>query len=413
MEPAKKPYTVDTTPKPRVYLEKIGETTYELAEIQLDVNDDISLWHENPRLLPRLPMGGFASEEELEAALRLTPGYDNLKKSIDRIGQMEPVYAWRADEKDKYIVYEGATRVTILRELKRRYSSGPKAGKYDRVKAKILPSHFSERERAILLARIHVRGTGVRAWGRYIEAKFIHDYITDHSGQKALMSATEMADHMEKSLSWVTRLRDAYQFSMKFIEHVDDPNAERIAVREFSTLEEVSKAPVIGAMLRDYDNSNQDGLRAEVFDMVHNEVFKEYRDARFLKDFHDDPEKWALLKTGEKHIASRLAAEVKHNANSLKAKISALEPAVERALQRDTHELNDDDIEHLRNTISRIQQSIHSGVDRFRLDLKNVTKLLSTATLANVKALQEDDLAEFKQAHEYFIMLVEKYGKPA
>jgi hypothetical protein len=412
MEGSKKAFAVDTTPKPRVYLEKIGDTSFELAEAQLDVLGEVTLWHENPRLMPDLPVGGFASEEELEAALRLTRGYDNLRKSIEQIGQMEPIYVWRADESSKYVVFEGATRISILRELARKHASNPNATKFQSVKAKVLPPHFTEKERVILLARIHVRGTGVRSWGRYIEAKFIHDHVTDKAGGKALMSVSDMANHMEKSISWVMRLRDAYQFALQFVQYVDD-GGEKVAVREFSTLEEISKAPTIGPMLRDYDNKTYDGLRAEVFDMVRNEVFKEYRDARFLKQFHDDPEKWALLKTGEKHIATRLAAEVKHNASSLKARIHGLEPAIDRALQRDDHELDDDDVECLRNAMSRIQQHIHGGVDRYRLDLKNATKLLSATTLADVKALHTDDLTEFKQALDYFDMLVQKYGKAA
>ena len=39
-------------------------------------------------------------------------------------------------------------------------------------------------------------------------------------------------------------------------------------------------------------------------DMVNKEVFTEYRDARFMREFFDDPEKWERLKTHEKGIAS-------------------------------------------------------------------------------------------------------------
>jgi|ERR1051326_2258218 hypothetical protein len=409
-----KPFVVDTTPKPRVYLERIGDTQLELQEAQLDVFDDVTLWHENPRLLPLLPVGGFASEQDLESKLRMTSGYDNLRKSIEQIGQMEPIYVWRPDASAKYVVFEGATRLVILRELARKYESGPNAGKFIQVKAKVLPAHFGEKERVILLARIHVRGTGVRAWGRYIEAKFIYDHVVGKkSGEKPLMSVTEMANHMEKSVSWVQRLRDAYQFALQFVHYVDDPSGEQLAVREFSTLEEISKAQIIGPWLRDYDNQTHDKLRGEVFDMVRNGVFKEYRDARFLKQFYDDPEKWALLKHGEKDVASRLAAEVKHGGASLKAKISGLEQAIERALQQDDPGLDEDDIDHLRGAISRIQKHVHRGVRRFRLELKSATKLLSEATLADVKELPPDELGQLREAIGYFDMLVEKYGKAA
>jgi hypothetical protein len=404
-----KGFAPDTTPKPRVYLERIGEKEWELQEASLDVFEQINLWPENPRLQTHLPNGTIASEADLEAALQQTGGYGNLRTSIQELGQMEPVYAWRADEDSKYVVFEGATRVTILRELTRR--GGAKAEKYRRAKVKILPPHFGLMERAILLARIHVRGTGVRAWGRYIEAKFIHDNVTGPNGSKGLMTVTEMANHMEKSVSWVQRLRDAYQFAQKFIEVVDIQEGEQIAADQFSTLEEISKAPTIGSWLRDYDNPVHDELRADVFDMVRNKVFKEYRDARFLKQFYEDPEKWALLKTGEANIASRLAAEVKNNGSSLKAKIAGMEASVERALQNDEHGLGEEDVAALQNTISRINEVVHQGVGKFRIELKQVCKVLENASLGDIKTLQPSDHAELTQAMDYFNMLVERYKK--
>jgi hypothetical protein len=413
MEAAKQ-FPPDTTPAPRVYLERIGDTAWELHEVKLDVFKDITLWHENPRLQPNLPVGGFASEEDLQVALQKTPGYDTLRKSISEIGQMEPVYAWRADESSKYVVFEGATRITILRDLALKNASGTKAGKFNFATAKVLPPHFGELERVILLARIHVRGTGVRSWGRYIEAKFIHDHVTGRNGEAPLMTAAEMARHMEKSPSWVGRLRDAYQFALQFVQYVDDgANGEKLALDHFSTLEEISKAPVIGAWLRDTEDKSHDALRADVFDMVRNGVFKEYRDARFLKQFYDDPEKWAVLKTGEENCASRLATEIKHSTSSLKVRISTLEQTIERALQREGHGLDEEDVEHLRNCMSRVQQNVHGGVARFRLDLKGASALLSGTTLADVKNLQKDDLDEFRQALTYFDMMVEKFAKAA
>ena len=413
MEPAQK-QPLDTKPTPIVYLENIGGTKWELHETELDVFNEVTLWNDNPRLLPHLPAGAFPDENALEAALTRTPGYDGLKKSISHLGQMEPVYVWRKDEDSPYIVFEGSTRVTCLRDLARKHAGGKLDGKFNRVKAKILPPHFGEKERVILLARIHVRGSGVRAWGRYIEAKFIHEYVTEQNGKPALMSVTDMADYMEKSVSWVQRLRDAYQFALKFIEYVDDEaEGEKMAAERFSTLEEISKATKIGSMLRDFDNENYDSLRAEVFDMVRNEVFKEYRDARFMKQFHEDPEKWSLLKTGEKHIAAKLANEIKAGNSSLKAKISGLEQSIERGLREDEHGLDDQDIQLLRNAATRIQQRVHVGVEPFRLELKNAAKVLSQATLHDVKNLQQSDLAEFRQALEYFDMLIEKYGESA
>jgi hypothetical protein len=327
---------------------------------------------------------------------------------------MEPIYAWRKDDDSAYLVLEGATRVAILRDLARKHQNGPLAGKFRKVKAKILPPHFGDLERVILLARIHVRGSGVRAWGRYIEAMFIHDHVTSQNGNKPMMTVTEMANHMGKSVSWVQRLRDAYEFGRHFIEHVDSDDAEKIAVKEFSTLEEISKAQLIGPRVRDYDAKEWDELRAEVFDMVKNEAFTEYRDARFMKEFYDDPDKWAELKSGVKGIAKKLAAEVKTSSSGLKAKITGLEQHIQRVLDRgDDHGLNEDDVEALARAQLLIQQHLHKGVRPFRIALGAVTKALTEASMADVKDLSPDEVSALTEAVGYFSGLVAKHNPAA
>jgi hypothetical protein len=401
----------DTKGKPRIIVEKINNKEWYLEERDLDVIQEVTLWNENPRLLPFLPDGAAAaSEDELEAALRRTRGYDNLRKSIDDIGQMESIYVWRKDEDSSYLVYEGATRVAILRELNRRYESGPKVGKFRKIKAKILPPEFGDMERVILLARIHVRGTGVRSWGRYIEAKFIHENVTEQKGQRPMMTPTEMSHHMEKSLSWVTRLRDAYEFGRRFVESVDAPDAETLAVEEFSTLEEISKAAVIGSRLRDYKNEMHDGLRAEVFDMVKNKAFTEYREARFMKEFYEDPDKWALLKSGQPGIAKKLASEVKQSETGVKAKIGGLEQHIQRVLDRGDHGLGEDDVDALQRAMLLIQQELHPGVRPFKLVLNAVIRALSEVSLADVKSLNEDEITALLEAVGYFKDLVAKHN---
>lgn len=403
----------DIKPKPRVIVEKIGDHEWELTEARLDVTQEVVLWSDNPRLQPVMAAKGVASEADLEAELRETPGYDVLRRSIEQLGQLEHIYVWRADEHSKYVVFEGATRLSIMRELNRKHGAGAEAGRFRLIKAKVLPPNFGDIERAILLARIHVRGTGVRAWGRYIEAKFIHETVTDTNGKPALMSVTEMARHMAKSVSWVQRLRDAYEFGQKFIEHVDNEDAEQLAARYFSTLEEISKATTIGSQLRDYTNPTFDDLRSDVFDMVKNEVFKEYRDARFLKDFHDDPDKWAQLKTGEKHIASRLANEVKSNASSLKSKIGTMEQQVQRAIDRGDVEFAEEDVEALQNAMAAIQKKLHQGIRPFRISLINAARALSEASRADVQEVTAQELADFDEAVAYFQELMAKHGKVA
>lgn len=403
--------SVDPKPKSRTYIEKIGSTDWELEEILLDVHDEVVLWPDNPRLRTFLPVTGVHAEPDLEAALERTNGYDALRKSIDDLGQMEAIYAWRPRAAQKYLVLEGATRVAILRQLDRKYTSGLKEGTFRRVRAKILPANFGEKERAILLARIHVRGSGVRAWGRYIEARFIYETVVGRSGQPPLMNQAQMAQYMEKSESWVNRLKHAYEFALQFVEHVDDENAEQLAAEHFSTLEEVSKARIIGSQLRDYRNAAFDCLRQEVFDMVRNEVFKEYRDARFLKEFHDDPDKWEQLKSGERHIASRLATEVKSNSSSPRVKISALPQMIRRSIERGEIEFDDDDVDALQEAIDRIGDQIHNGVRPFRIALKKLTRTLTEASMADVKELPAEEIASFREALSYFDELVLRHAR--
>ena len=56
------------------------------------------------------------------------------------------------------------------------------------------------------------------------------------------MNQAQMAQSMEKSESWVNRLKHAYEFALQFVEYVDDEeHAEQMAAKYFSTLEELSR----------------------------------------------------------------------------------------------------------------------------------------------------------------------------
>ncbi len=403
---------VDDTPKPKVFREKIGHQMYELLEEKVDVFDEVVLWPENPRLMPYLAEcdGTIESEEELENFLKSTNGYAGLEKSIADIGQMEPIYVWRKNDAPKSLVIEGATRVTIHRELERKNKGKPTEGQFRRVTAKVLPPEFTEEERAILLAQIHVRGTGVRSWGRYVDARFVFETVEGKNGHKPLMTVSQLANYMGKSPSWVSRLKNAYEFAQKFVDHlVDDPAAQRIAAGEFSTLEEISKAAGLGSMLRDYGNQEYDELRSDVFDMVRRNVFKEYRDARFLKEFHDDPEKWAVLKSGEEHAANRFANEIRAGNSNLKARIEALAASIRRSLERDPGSLADDDVDRLRDAVQVAESYINAGVSPFRLELSRFTKVLESVSLADIRAVVPDDMEKFEEALGDFRVRLDKH----
>src|SRR5437773_5434278 len=110
----------DHAPQPRHFRERIGDTDYLLEEASLDVFDEVTLWPKNPRLLPYLAEHQPDNEEELETQFRRTRGYEGLRRSIEEIGQLEHIYAWKTPDMRKYLVIEGGTRVTIKRELARK-----------------------------------------------------------------------------------------------------------------------------------------------------------------------------------------------------------------------------------------------------------------------------------------------------
>jgi hypothetical protein len=405
VEDSSNPLETLPTNTERVLYERIGSTEWEVREVKLDVHEEIALWSGNPRLDTTV-MEGFSTEIELEEELRRSRGYDGLRKSIEEIGQMQSIYV-KQTSTGKYITLEGNTRVTVLRELDRKHRTGKHSGKFRHVSAKIVPNNFDERDVAILLAGIHVRGSGVRDWGRYIEAKFVYETVVGRPGKPALMNQTELASNMGKSESWVARLKSAYEFAMKFVEHVDgEDNPRRLAAEKFSTLEEISKTRVLGSQLRDYDNAAFDELREEVFEMVRNNAFKEYRDARFLKEFHDDPDAWHQLKSGEEHIANKLARQIQDKHSSPKAKIAGLPQLIRRAVDRGEAGFDDEDVAQLQHAIDIIEDQVHEGVHPYRLAIKKASRTLNKASRADVRDLSRDDLAEFSEAYEYFMGLV-------
>lgn len=373
-------------PEPKRYPETIGDTQYMLPEEKLDILDEIELWHDNPRVTPLAAERHPETPAELEDYLKRSPGYEGLKSSIADIGQLEPVYAWRLNKTNRYLVLEGSTRLAILRELYRKHEGTPAADRYRYIRAKILPQEFDEEKRAILLARIHVRGTGVRSWGRYIEAKFIYEHVEPMNGRKPVMSMADMARYMGKSPSWVTRLKNAYEFANQYVEYLDNDKAQQQAVKSFSILEEISKATGFGKLLK-----NDRELRDEVFDMVNNDVFKEYRDARFMKQYHDDPEKWSQLKTHEEHIAHELANQIKAGGTSIKGRISGLIGQIERAIAADPEALDEVDLEEL-NKATLVLSSHVGDVSQFRYLLGRFTKALHNASLNDVLAVTAEEM---------------------
>lgn len=376
------------------YLERIGDQEYRFVAEELDVFNDVRLWNENPRLIPYLTEG-VQEEDELEATLKLTSGYDALRKSIEDLGQLEPIYVWPGNG-PKHLVIEGATRVTVLRDLYRRNEGKPTQSRYQKVKVKVVPQQFSERETAILLARIHVRGSGVRNWGRYVQAKFIYEQV---EGDSAQFNLTELAAHMGKSASWASRLRDAYKFAKQFVEFVDDNDAEKLALDHFSTLEEISKSAGFGVRVK-ANTPEGEQLREEVFDMVKHEVFKEYRDARHMAQYFEDPEKWSALKSLERHAAHEIANQLRAGQTGIHGRISGLHGQIERALDRN-EEFDDQELGELQKCVDMLA-SRTAGVGAFRVRLSQFNHGLRSASLEDIESVTLDEFEELERGLEDF-----------
>ncbi|GGB72005.1 hypothetical protein GCM10010833_28990 [Blastomonas aquatica] len=62
----------------------------------------------------------------------------------------------------------------------------------------------------------------VRSWGRYIEAKFIYETVVGCPGSPSLMIQATLAENMGRTAGWLSRLKGAYEFALKFIEHLEE-----------------------------------------------------------------------------------------------------------------------------------------------------------------------------------------------
>jgi hypothetical protein len=128
-------------------------------------------------------------------------------------------------------------------------------------------------------------------------------------------------------------------------------------------------------------------------DMVRAGVFQEYRDARFMKSFYDDPEKWARLKTHEKSIAHQLANEIKAGSTNLHAKISNLRSQIDRALGQDPDSLGDDDLRQLEDSARYLEARL-TNVPPFRRRVRGMIDDIFNASLEDLKHVTTEDLDE-------------------
>jgi hypothetical protein len=141
---------------------------------------------------------------------------------------------------------------------------------------------------------------------------------------------------------------------------------------------------------------------------VKNDVFKEYRDARFIKNFYDSPEKWSQLKSHEKFIANKLATEEKSGTGSLQGRIEGLPAQIARALDRDPAALDGGDLESLQKCVREVSSRL-SQVGQFRLQLKEFSAALQSASLADIKAVTPEEYDELHEGLADFEARLQKY----
>ena len=392
--------------EPLKYPEIIGDQQYLLEHADLDVFTQVSLWNENPRIqvmqgitadIPTGEMNGTpVTESECEERLRISPGYDALKSDIRRRGQLTPIYVFKQAGDDGYTVFEGATRVTVLRELALSLKGKPEYDRYSRVKCKVIPPHAPEKDLMLLVAQIHVRGDGVRQWARFNQAKFIYEKT---EGNPPLFSVDNLSQQLGKTHSWGYRLKNAYKFALLFIDHIDTPEAKGAAAKQFSTLEEISKATGFGKKVR-ADGSDGDELREEVFKMVNDNVFKEYRDARFMADFHANPEMWERLKSGEEHVANKLAKEISSGQSSVASRILGLPKQIENGLKSKPESVTEEHFNSLNESLRLVAAHLSGGLNTLRIGMNDFTEQAENAPLVHVKEVEMNEINRLKVAVE-------------
>lgn len=261
--------------------------------------DEIRLWPDNPRTKHYTArFDSYPTEQDLVAAIvRVgSTNYRNLQRDIEKFGQQEAVFlkAERNDDPiDVATVYEGNTRVAILKGL---HSTQPNEPKFARVKAYLLPEHFSADDLAILMMNYHVKGTMRNQWARYQ----IGAYLYEHIEVLRRFNQAELADKIGKSPSWVSRHLTVYRFAMEYKDEIEGTHgtsaadAEEEVERHFSLLEEAWKVKAF----RDQMDNDLDA-KETLFRWVHEGKFRDHRSIRGINEIYNDPRRREAVEDGE------------------------------------------------------------------------------------------------------------------
>lgn len=169
---------------------------------------NIRLDLENPRFNDKLIDRGLTkwTDKDVQEVIE-DDGLTDIIDSIKEHGVIDPIWVIQTG-KGKYDVIEGSRRIIVLRGLLAEKVKPPKGIQFEKIKANVLPKDISKKE--IDKHRV-VLQTGKKPWGPYNLASAIFNLVkNDRYG------IDEVANMMGKSLSFIKKELENYQFYIEF-----------------------------------------------------------------------------------------------------------------------------------------------------------------------------------------------------
>lgn len=316
--------------------------------------NEIKLWPENPRISLHLTrLDRPPTEEDLIAAIRDSGQqvYKQLRHDIALYGQSVPVFVKamhrEGSEVHTAMVFEGATRVSILKELHQR---DPRDSKFAHVKVYLLPDSFSDRDLAVLLANYHVKRASLRnPWTRFQIGAFLYNEI-EKTGR---FTGAQMAEQMGMSAPWVSRHLTIYRLALEYRdfleseEHMSRPESEVEAADRLSLLEEAYKVKAFRDRW-EYD----DEAKPTLFKWILAKKFTDHRKIRAIEQVYANEHIRREVEQGDKEagdaVATRMVA-----AHPLHEDLDRI---TRRAKEISVAELDAVDPQRLDNAIAALQR---------------------------------------------------------
>ena len=307
---------------------------------------EIALDAENPRIRHALERQGITEPNDEQMVFHLKSGmrgsssggqdgYRMLRDSIIAAGRAtQPVTLMRlpetTDKGEKYICYDGNTRVTIYRELAEKNTPGD----WSRISAELIETeNEEERVRAVEEIRIVNHIVGPREWSPYRRAKYLaelhEEKLLSHREIQQLCGGSSKRSEIEASID-AFKLMEEYRASI--------PN-DTFKEQMYSAYHELVKAGGTD-MLKEHDFTEDRFHR-----LVADRVLTKDVEVRDLKHVLQDPEARAILERGQR--------------GGLGAAIEARKDRLRQDRRRREH------AEHMRDAgIVELAQALQSRIER-------------------------------------------------